>query len=79
MLRYRRGDNGAFEELVTIWERPLFYYIRRIVGSEEDAWDVSQEVWLQVMRWEGYRFLLANHNSDPIPNNGGIFLRRLAI
>jgi RNA polymerase sigma factor (sigma-70 family) len=50
LLRYRRGDIEAFEELVTIWERPLFYYIRRIVGSEEDAWDVSQEVWLQVMR-----------------------------
>lgn len=48
--RYRRGDSDAFEELVTIWEKPIFYYIRRIVAIEEDAWDVSQEVWFQVAR-----------------------------
>ena len=53
LLRYRRGDNEAIEELVSIWEKPLYYYIRRIVGSEEDAWDVSQEVWLQVVRKNG--------------------------
>ncbi|MCB9784744.1 MAG: sigma-70 family RNA polymerase sigma factor [Candidatus Omnitrophica bacterium] len=50
LLRYRRGETEAFEELVHIWEKPLYYYIRRIVGSEEDAWDVSQNVWLQVVR-----------------------------
>lgn len=50
LLRYYRGDIEAFEELVAIWERPLFYFIRRIVGSEEDAWDVSQEVWFQAVR-----------------------------
>ena len=50
VLRYRRGDERALEELVSIWERPLFYYIRRLVDSEEDAWDVLQEVWFKVIR-----------------------------
>ena len=50
VLRYLRGDQAALEELVSIWERPLFYYIRRLVNSEADAWDTLQEVWFQVIR-----------------------------
>jgi RNA polymerase sigma-70 factor (ECF subfamily) len=50
VLRYRRGDDRALEEIVSIWERPLFYYIRRLVNAEETAWDVLQEVWVQVIR-----------------------------
>ena len=50
LLRHRRGDVGAMKELVCLWERPLFYYIRRLVRSEEDAWDTLQQVWLQVIR-----------------------------
>ena len=44
-LRAQRGESAAFEELALLWERPLFYYIRRLTRSEEDAWDVSQELW----------------------------------
>lgn len=50
LLRYRRGDEKAFGELVEIWKRPLFYYIRRLVDTEEDAGDVLQEVWIRVIR-----------------------------
>lgn len=50
VLRYLGGDSPAFDELVGLWERPLFYYIRRLVDTEEDAWDVMQEVWLKVSR-----------------------------
>jgi len=50
VLRYRGGDDGALAELVSMWERPLFYYIRRLVDSEEDAWDLLQEVWCRVIR-----------------------------
>lgn len=49
-LRCKRGDPGAFEEVVRHWERQLFYYIRGLVGKEQDAWDVLQETWLRVMR-----------------------------
>ena len=50
LLRHRRGDGRAMEELVCLWERPLFYYVRRFVRSEEEAWDTLQQVWLQVIR-----------------------------
>ncbi len=46
LLRCKRGDRDAYPELVQLWERPLFYYIRKLVRTEEDAWDVLQEVWL---------------------------------
>jgi RNA polymerase sigma-70 factor (ECF subfamily) len=49
-LQYRGGDDSALAELVSIWERRLFYYIRRMVDSEEDAWDLLQEVWCRVIR-----------------------------
>lgn len=50
VIRCRRGDPGAMAELVDRWERPLFYYIRRLVDTEEDAWDLLQDVWLKVIR-----------------------------
>ena len=31
-----------------MWERPLFYYVRRLAPSEADAWDLLQETWLRV-------------------------------
>lgn len=36
--------------MVKTWERRLFYYIRRLGASEQDAWDILQETWLQVTR-----------------------------
>ena len=50
LLQCRRGDPDAFARLTRVWERRLLYYIRRIVATEEDAWDVLQEVWLRVWR-----------------------------
>ena len=48
VIRYLRGDEEAFEELVHLWRQPLFYYIRRLVDTEQDAWDTMQETWLTV-------------------------------
>jgi RNA polymerase sigma factor (sigma-70 family) len=50
VLRCKRGDNQAFNELVSQWEERLFYYVRRLVGTEEDAWDVLQQTWLKVFK-----------------------------
>ncbi|WP_422931840.1 RNA polymerase sigma factor [Singulisphaera sp. PoT] len=50
VLRCQRGEREAFEELVLAWERRLFFYIRRLVADEAEAWQVLQEVWLQVLR-----------------------------
>ena len=46
VLRCRRGDTAAWRELIRHWERPLFYYVRRLVRGERDAWDVLQQTWL---------------------------------
>jgi len=35
---------------VRLWERPLFYYLRRLAPSEADTWDLLQETWLKVFR-----------------------------
>jgi RNA polymerase sigma-70 factor (ECF subfamily) len=48
-LRCRRGEKAALEELVRAWEKRLFYFIRRLVDSEADAWDVLQQTWVRVL------------------------------
>jgi RNA polymerase sigma-70 factor, ECF subfamily len=48
-LRCRRGERAALEELVRTWEKRLFYFIRRLVDEEQDAWDVLQQTWLRVL------------------------------
>lgn len=50
VLRCQRGDRQAFDELIREWEQPLFYFVRRLVATEEDAWDVLQKTWMQVVR-----------------------------
>jgi RNA polymerase sigma-70 factor, ECF subfamily len=50
VVRARRGDPGAQAEIIRRWERRLLYYIRRLVESEEDAWDILQETWLKALR-----------------------------
>ncbi len=49
VLRCKRQDEGALEELIRHWEKRLLYFIRRLVTNEEDAWDVLQETWLKVV------------------------------
>lgn len=48
--RCQRGDSAALEELIERWEGRLFYYVRRLVDQEADAWDVLQKTWIKVMR-----------------------------
>jgi RNA polymerase sigma factor (sigma-70 family) len=62
-LRCQRGEKGAFEELVRTWEKPLFYYVRRLVSDEQSAWDILQETWMKTIR--GIRSL-RNANSLPV-------------
>jgi RNA polymerase sigma factor (sigma-70 family) len=52
-LRCRRGDRAAWEELIRTWEPRLFYFIRRLVHHEADAWDVLQETWVRVLHGIG--------------------------
>lgn len=33
-----------------LWERSLFYYLRRLAPTEADAWDLLQDTWLKVLK-----------------------------
>ena len=48
LLRCRRGDSKAQEELVRRFEKTLFYFIRRTVQDEAQAWDALQKTWIRV-------------------------------
>ena len=50
VLRHRSGDRTALADLVRLWERPLLYYLRRLLATEEDAWDALQEAWVRAVR-----------------------------
>lgn len=50
ILRCQRGEPQALADFVRQWEGRLFYYVRRLVPQEADAWDVLQKAWVQVVR-----------------------------
>lgn len=49
-LRCQSGDPAAFAELIAEFERPLLYYLLKLLGDEHRAYDVLQELWLKVVR-----------------------------
>jgi RNA polymerase sigma-70 factor (ECF subfamily) len=50
VLRCQLGDADAFHALVSRCDRPLRYYVRRLLGDETESADVVQDVWLEVFR-----------------------------
>ena len=66
ILRCQRGERLAFDELARQWEGRLLYYVRRLVASEEDAWDVMQATWLRVCK--GIRSLESPDRLGPWPS-----------
>jgi RNA polymerase sigma-70 factor (ECF subfamily) len=65
------GDSGAFEQLYQRWQSPLYRFALRMSGSETIAEDVTQEVFLTLMRdgrqysergsFAAYLFTIARH------------------
>lgn len=49
VLRCQCKEKEALDELIQYFEKRLFYYIRRLVKNEEEAWNILQEVWLNVL------------------------------
>jgi RNA polymerase sigma-70 factor (ECF subfamily) len=49
-LRCQLGEPEAFAALVGAMEQPLLYYIARLLGDQDRAFDVLQEVWLTAFR-----------------------------
>lgn len=50
VLRCRRQDAGAWDELVRVFHDRLFYFVRRLVRDEDQTFVVMQETWMQVLR-----------------------------
>lgn len=50
--RAKKGDQDAFETLVTRYEKKVYSLAYHYAGNEQDAMDISQEAFLRV-----YRFL----------------------
>ena len=53
MARGAGGDERAFQVLVERWERPVFAFLSRMLGSREEAQDVGQETFLRMCREAG--------------------------
>ena len=49
-VRARRGDKDALECLYRIFSRPVFNLARRVCRSEEEAQEVLQETFLEIVR-----------------------------
>ena len=50
VVRWQRGDQEAFAEIIALWEKQLFFYLRRMSPTEADAWELLQETWLKLLR-----------------------------
>jgi RNA polymerase sigma-70 factor (ECF subfamily) len=50
VVRWQRGEREAFADIVKLWERSLFFYLRRLCPTEADAWELLQETWLKLLR-----------------------------
>src|SRR3954452_15303091 len=50
VLRCQTGDDDAYRELVGRFGPRLQYFLRKLVGRADQADDLVQEVWLDVLR-----------------------------
>jgi RNA polymerase sigma-70 factor (ECF subfamily) len=50
ILQAQQGDREAFSRLVDLYDQRLLYFVRRILGDTDGAFDVLQSVWLTVHR-----------------------------
>lgn len=45
-----KGDVKAFEQLVFLYEKPIFVYVKRFLSQKENAEDVTQETFIKIFR-----------------------------
>jgi RNA polymerase sigma-70 factor (ECF subfamily) len=48
--RFEDGDQGALEEIVSRYQKPVFFFILRTVWNEADAADLSQKTFINAFR-----------------------------
>jgi len=44
------GRREAFDQLVSRWQKRLWWHAFNLTGSTETAWDITQESWLDIVR-----------------------------
>lgn len=50
---FLNGNDEAFRALYDAFERPLYLYVLRLLGSKGDAEDVFQDIWIRMFRLRG--------------------------
>jgi len=50
VLQVKQGQARAFEELVDLWQRPLWSHACRLTRDEQASWDITQEAWITIAR-----------------------------
>lgn len=50
VVRCQLGERQAFDDLIDRWGTPVWKYARRLTNSDDAADEVSQNVWLRVLR-----------------------------
>jgi RNA polymerase sigma-70 factor, ECF subfamily len=48
-LRCQTGEPEAFADLIAVMEKPLLYYTTSLIGNQDTALDVLQDVWLKMV------------------------------
>jgi RNA polymerase sigma-70 factor (ECF subfamily) len=48
--RVRDGDDGAFDELMDLYKRPVLNFVFRLIGDAAEAEDVAQDVFVRTYR-----------------------------
>ena len=77
MLRVRRGDAAAFEELVEKYKQPVINLLYRTVRDLDEAEDLAQNVFVQVFKsadryrveakFSTWLFTIARIVREPLP------------
>lgn len=53
MIDFVDGDDGALRILVERWERPVFAFLVRMLGSAEEAEDLCQDTFMSMIKAAG--------------------------
>jgi RNA polymerase sigma-70 factor (ECF subfamily) len=48
--RFQRGESGAFDEIMNKYQKQVYNIAYGFIGNYEDAYDISQEVFIKVYR-----------------------------
>ena len=50
VIRAQRGSKEDFYRLYELFSRPIFNFVRRLIGSTDEAEDLTQDTFLKVHR-----------------------------